>query len=165
MDSDYQLNPDNLQSEQEIVINAPIKKVWAYNLDLTNIPAYHPRVDKVDLISDQKSRGADVAYRCHLNDGKDTCIEKDVEVVPMQKIVTVLPEDTMGITDIFDDYVVVTRFTSLNEDTTKMEFCHYYSTKTLKKRLLNLIAKWKIARQSQNTLSEIKKAVEQRHSN
>src|SRR5699024_2478622 len=131
----------------------------------TNIPAYHPRVDKVDLISDQKSRGADVAYRCNLNDGKDTCIEKDVKVVPMQKIVTDLPEYTMGFNDKIDNYVIVTSFTSLNEYSTKMEFCHYYSTKTLKKRLLNLIAKWKIARQSQNTLSEIKKAVEQRHSN
>jgi uncharacterized membrane protein len=39
------------QSKQEVVINAPLEKVWDYNQDLSKIADYHPQVDKVDLIS------------------------------------------------------------------------------------------------------------------
>ena len=149
-----------LQSKQEVIINAPLEKVWEFNQDLTKIAEYHPRVDKVDLISDKAFREAGVAYQCHLSDGKNTCIEKDIEIIPMQKIVTILPEDTMGISKLLNDYVVETLFTRLDECRTKVEFHHYYSTKTLKVKLLNLIARAKIARESQDTLNAIKKAIE-----
>jgi hypothetical protein len=131
-----------------------------FNQDLTKIAEYHPRVDKVDLISGKAFREAGVAYQCHLSDGKNTCIEKDIEIIPMQKIVTILPEDTIGISKLLTDYVVETLFTKLDERTTKMEFYHFYSTKTLKVKLLNLIARTKIARESQVTLNAIKKAIE-----
>jgi hypothetical protein len=148
------------QSKQEVIINAPIEKVWEFNQDLTKIARYHPRVYKVDLISNQPFRGVDIAYRCHLSDGKNTCIEKDIEVIPMKKIVTILPEDTMGISKLLVDYVVETLFTSLDEQTTKMEFYHYYSSNTLKIKLLNLFARKKIARESKDTLNAIKKVIE-----
>lgn len=149
-----------LQSKQEVTINAPLEKVWEFNQDLTKIAEYHPRVNKVDLISNKNFREVGVAYQCHLSDGKNTCIEKDIEIIPMKKIVTILPEDTMGLSKLLNDYVVETLFTKLDERTTKMEFYHYYSAKTLKIKLLNLIARRKIARESQDTLNAIKKAIE-----
>jgi Polyketide cyclase / dehydrase and lipid transport. len=149
-----------LQSQQEVTINTPLERVWEFNQDLTKIAEYHPRVDKVDLISGKAFREAGVAYQCHLSDGKNTCIEKDIEIIPMQKIATILPEDTMEISKLLTDYVVETLFTKLDERTTKMEFHHFYSTKTLKVKLLNLIARTKIARESQDTLNAIKKAIE-----
>ena len=76
------------QSRQEVVIHAPLQAVWDFNQDLTNIAVYHPRVERVDLISGKRERGKGVAYRCHLTDGKHTCVEKDLEVVPMERIVT-----------------------------------------------------------------------------
>jgi hypothetical protein len=66
------------QSRQEVIISAPLQKVWELGQDLTKIPQYHPRVNKVNLISGQSQRCAGVAYQCHLSDGKDTCIEKDL---------------------------------------------------------------------------------------
>jgi hypothetical protein len=48
----------------------------------------------------------------------------------------------------------------LDERNTKMEFYHFYSTKTLKTKLLNLIARRKIGRESQDTLNAIKMAIE-----
>ena len=131
-----------------------------FNLDLTNIAAYHPRVEWVELISGKRERGAGVAYRCHLKDGKNTCVEKDLEVVPMERIVTALPEDTMGITNILPDYLVEARLTPLAENETKVEFSHYYSTKSLKAKLFNLIAKKKIARDAQDTLEAMKRTIE-----
>jgi hypothetical protein len=149
------------QSRQEVVIHAPLLAVWEFNQDLTNIAAYHPRVKRVDLISGKRQRGQGVAYMCYLKDGKNTCVEKDLEVVPMERIVTALPEDTMGITKMLPDYLVEARLTPLAENETKVEFSHYYSTKSVKARFFNVIAKKKIARESQDTLNAMKRAIEQ----
>ncbi len=112
------------RSKQSVTIHAPLETVWAYTMDLTNIPEFHPRVSNVDLLSGSAARGAGVSYRCHLSGGKPHplaksarrvgreawCIEKDIEIVPLEKIVTVLPDDTFGISKILNDYRVETTF-------------------------------------------------------
>jgi hypothetical protein len=148
------------RSKQEVIINAPLETVWAFNMDLTKIPTFHPRVHKVDLLPGKAHREAGVAYQCHILGGKHTCVEKDIEVVPMEKIVTVLPEDTIGISKIFTDYVVESTLKKISESSTKIEISHYYSTKTFRAKLLNLIAKRKFARETQAMLNAMKGAVE-----
>lgn len=150
------------QSRQEVVIHASLQTVWEFNQDLTKIAAYHPRVERVDLISGKSRREQGVAYRCHLKDGKNTCVEKDIEVVPMERIVTALPEDTMGITKMLPDYIVEARLTPLAENETKVEFRHYYSTKSLRAKIFNIIAKRSIAKDSQSTLEAIKSTIEKK---
>jgi len=129
-------------------------------MDLTRIPEFHPRVVKVELIDGKACREPGVSYRCHLSGGKHSCVEKDIEIVPLQKIVTVLPEDTFGISRILSDYVVETTFQKLGGASTKVEISHYYSTASLKAKLLNLIAKRKLARDTQATLNAAKAAIE-----
>lgn len=153
------------RSKQEVLIDAPIEAVWAFGMDLTKIPEFHPRVSKVDLIDGKKLREAGVSYQCHLSGGKHTCIEKDIEIVPLEKIVTVLPHDTFGISKILSDYTVETTLQRLGDSSTKIEISHYYSTPTLKAKLLNLVAKGKIARETRATLTAMKAAIEAaRHS-
>ena len=129
-------------------------------MDLRRISEFHPRVWKVDLISGKASREAGVAYQCHLIGGKHTCVEKDIEIVPMEKIVTILPEDSFGISKILSDYTVETRLQRLGDFATGVGISHFYSTKTLKAWLLNLIARRKIARDTQAMLNAMKAAVE-----
>ena len=148
------------QSKQSVIINAPLEKVWEFSQDLSRIAEYHPRVNKVDLISGKQFREAGVAYQCHLSDGKNTCIEKDIEIVPMEKIVTVLPSDTMGLTKLLPDYVVETIFKKIDDKTTKVEISHFYSSSKWKVWLLNFIIKRKIAREIQDTLNAMKKSIE-----
>jgi hypothetical protein len=78
----------------------------------------------------------------------------------MQKIVTVLPEDTFGVSKILPDYVVETTVHRVGQSSTKIEISHYYSTPTLKAKLLNLVARRKIARETQDTLNGMKAAIE-----
>jgi hypothetical protein len=85
------------RSKQEVIINAPLETVWEFNMDITKIPTFHPRVVKVELLSGKALREPGVSYRCYLSGGKHMCVEKDIEIVPMQKLVTVLPEDSFGI--------------------------------------------------------------------
>jgi hypothetical protein len=155
------MNPP-FRSKQEVIINAPLETVWEFGMDITRIPAFHPRVVKVELLSGKARREPGVSYRCHLSGGKHTCVEKDIEIIPMQKIVTVLQEDTFGISKILADYVVETTVHRIGQSSTKMEISHYYSTPTLKAKLLNLIARRKIARDAQATLNGIKAAIEER---
>jgi len=155
------MNPP-FRSKQEVVINAPLETVWEFGMDITRIPAFHPRVVKVELLSGKARREPGVSYRCHLAGGKHTCVEKDIEIIPMQKIVTVLPEDTFGISKILPDYVVETTVHRIGQSSTKMEISHYYSTRTLKAKLLNLVARRKIARDAQAALNGIKAAIEER---
>ena len=148
------------RSKQEVIIHAPLEAVWAFNMDLTKIPEFHPRVFKVDLIDGKKFREAGVSYQCHLSGGKHTCIEKDIEIVPLEKIVTILPEDTFGITKILSDYTVETTFQKLGDSSTKVEISHYYSTPTLKAKFLNLVVKGKIGRETHATLKAAKGVIE-----
>src|SRR5437764_14848574 len=148
------------QSRQEVVIHAPLQAVWEFGQDLTNIAVCQPRVKRVDLISGKRERGNGVAYRCYLKDGKNTCVEKDLEVVPMERIVTALPEDTMGITKMLPDYLVEARLTPVASHETQVAFSHYYSTASLKAKVFNVIAKRKIARDAQSTLHAMKRTIE-----
>ena len=44
------------RSKQEVIINAPLETVWEFNMDITKIPAFHPRVVKVELLSGKSPR-------------------------------------------------------------------------------------------------------------
>jgi hypothetical protein len=151
------------QSRQSVTINAPLEKVWAFGLDLSRIPTYHPRVNKVDLISGKQFRDAGVVYQCHLSDGKNTCTEKDIEIIPMEKIVTIFPSDTMGLTKLLPDYVVETALKKIDDQTTQIEISHFYSSSKLKVWLLNFIIKRKVERETAETLKAAKKSVEDEH--
>ena len=148
------------QSKQSVIINAPLDKVWEFNQDLSKIAQYHPRVNKVDLISDKQFREAGVAYQCHLSDGTNTCIEKDIEIIPKEKIVTVFLADTMGLAKLLPDYVVESTLKKIDDHTTKAEISHYYSSSKLKVWLLNFIIKGKVARETTDTLNALKKVIE-----
>jgi hypothetical protein len=155
-----ELMKPKFQSKQAVIINAPLKKVWEFNQDLSKIAQYHPRVDKVDLISGKQFREAGVAYQCHITGGKDTCIEKDIEIVPMEKIVTVFLSDTMGLTKLLPDYIVESSVARIDDNTTRIEIAHYYSSSKLKVWLLNFFIKRKVAKETQDTLNAMKRVVE-----
>lgn len=148
------------RSRQSVVIYASPERVWAFNMDLRKIPEFHPRVIKVDLISGSAFRDTGVAYQCHLAGGKHTCVEKDIEIVPMEKIVTILPKDSFGISKVLSDYHVETNLHRLRENSTEVEINHYYSTRTFRSKLLNLIARGKIARDTEAMLKAMKAAIE-----
>lgn len=148
------------RSKQEVIIDAPLEAVWSFSMGLTKIPEFHPRVFKVDLIDGKAFREPGVSYQCHLSGGKHTCIERDIEIVPLEKIVTVLPEDTFGISRILSDYTAETTFQKLGDSSTRVQISHCYSTTSLEAKLLNLIAKGRIARETQATLNAAKAAIE-----
>ena len=153
-----------LRSRQSVTIDAPPEVVWEYNADLGRIAEFHPRVDRVELIDGQSRRAAGVGYKCHLRGGRHTCLERDVEVVPMERIVTTLPEDSFGVARLLPDYRVETTLERVGAGRTRVEFRHYYSIRGWKAWLFHWVAGRRIARESQGTLNAMKQAIENRAS-
>ncbi len=81
----------------------------------------------------------------------------------MNKIVTVLPSDTMGLTKLLPDYVVETTFENVKDHTTKLIISHFYSSSKLKVWFLNFFIKRKVAGETIDTLNTIKKSIEDGH--
>jgi hypothetical protein len=150
----------SFRSRQVVLIEAPLAEVWEFNLDLSRIAQYHPRVDKVDLVDGTSRRGAGVAYQCHLKGSRHTCTERDVEVVPMERIVTEFVTDSFGISRLLPDYRVVSSVAAEGNSRTRVEFAHFYSTNSLKAKLFHWIAGRRIAKESQETLNAMKAAIE-----
>jgi hypothetical protein len=155
-----QLMRPPFQSRQEVIINAPLEKVWVFNQDLSKIATFHPRVDKVSFISGKQFREEGVSYQCHITGGKHSCIEKDIEIVPMVKIITVFTSDTMGLTKLLPDYMVESSVARIDANTTRVTIAHYYSSSKWKVKLLNFYIKRKVARETQETLHAMKIAIE-----
>jgi len=148
------------QCKQSVIIDASVETVWEFNQDLLKIANYHPRVSKVRLISGKRYREAGVSYECNLSDGKNTCIEKDIEIIPMQKIVTVFPYDTMGLTKLLPDYIVESTLRKIGDNKTEVVISHFYSSSKLKVWLLNFIVRRKIARETADMLKAMKRVIE-----
>ena len=129
-------------------------------MDLSRIPSYHPRVDKVDLISGKQFREAGASYQCNLSDGKNTCVEKDIEIIPMEKVVTIFLSDTMGLTKLLPGYIVETTLKQIDTHRTQVNISHFYSSSKWKVRLLNIFIKWKVGKETREMLESMKKAIE-----
>ena len=149
-----------LRSWQSVIIDAPLEFVWEYNSDLSRIADFHPRVDKVELIDGRPHRATWVSYKCHLRGGRHTCIERDVEVVPMERIVTALVEDSFGVARLLPDYRVESTLNREGVGRTRVDFRHYYPIRGWKARLFHWFAGRRIAKESQATLNAMKRAIE-----
>ena len=64
------------------------------------------------------------------------------------------------ISKILSDYGVETTFQALSDRSTKVEISQYYSTTTLRAKILNLVVKGKIARETQATSHAAKATIE-----
>jgi uncharacterized protein YndB with AHSA1/START domain len=153
---------EQLRSEKEVTIDVPLEAVWDYLMDISKIPEFHPRVSRVDLISGAAQKAKGVEYRCIITEGrgKGTCVEKVIDVVPDTSFVTTIASDSWGLSQLFDSYVVDTHIARVDESRTRVTIKQYFATRTLKSKLIALIAKPKLNRQTADTLRGIKQGVE-----
>jgi hypothetical protein len=111
-----------IQSTSSVLIQAPLDKVWDFNMDITMIERYHPRTETVTYLSSKTIREAGVAYQCNILQGeeKGSCVEQVTEVVPYKQFTTIIPSDTWGLSDLFGQIEAVTLFEKIDEHTTRM---------------------------------------------
>jgi ligand-binding SRPBCC domain-containing protein len=151
-----------IQAIANVIINAPLENVWAFNMDITKLEKYHPRTDEVTYLSGKTIREPGVEYQCNVYQGdeKGSCVERITEVIPMQQFTTALPTDTWGLSDLFENIEAVTRFEALSQQSTRMtiEISFSACTETAIKMLPFAIEKFNT--QTLETLEAIKEMIE-----
>jgi uncharacterized protein YndB with AHSA1/START domain len=100
------------RGRQTVTIQAPRAQVWEYVMDPAKIAEYNPRVARVEPGSGDGRRAAGVSYQCQVVGG-GCCTEEDVEIVPIERVVTPVAHDTLGISALLKDYTVETTLTSI----------------------------------------------------
>jgi Polyketide cyclase / dehydrase and lipid transport len=147
----------------EIVVEAPLERVWEIAEDITLIPQYHPEVDKVDLIAGQAKRSVGVKYQCNILEGRRTgsCIEEVVAYEPERMVATAMVSDTWGIDRMLADFRVETTVSLRTERSTILKFEAFYKPVALKYRLLNtLFLRRALRRRSLAVMNGIKRFAE-----
>src|SRR5215831_10964347 len=112
----------------EIVVDAPLKRVWEIAEDLTLIPQYHPEVDKVDLIAGQAKRTLGTKYQCNILQGPraGSCVEEVVAYETERMLTTRMVSDTWGIDRMLTDFRVEAIVSPRTETSTSLKFQAFY---------------------------------------
>ena len=132
----------NLQWEVKLSINAPVEKVWDATQDISLISAYHPEVEKVELLSGNAKRAPGVEYRCIIPEGRPrsgSCVERVIENVKNEKTTILAVEDTWGLSEMLKDYISEVTFEKKDENTTILHLLGYYEPIGLKVRVMNIL--------------------------
>ncbi len=128
------------QWKVEIRVNAPLEEVWEAIDDLTLIPKYHPEVRHVEYLSGQTKRAPGVRYKCIVPEGrKRWCVEEVVEHIPNRKTTVAFPEDSMGMSRMFDDFLAEVSVAPGEGNTTLVQLSAYYVPLGFKVRLMNFL--------------------------
>ncbi len=124
----------------EVHVNAPLEEVWEAIDDLTLIPRYHPEVRHVEYLSGQTKRAPGVRYKCIIPEGrKGWCVEEVVEHIPNRKTTVAFPEDSMGMSRMFDDFLAEVSVAPGEGNTTLVQLSAYYVPLGFKVRLMNFL--------------------------
>jgi len=153
-----------LQWTVEIVVDAPLKRVWEVADNITLIPQYHPEVDKVDLIAGQAKHSLGARYQCHILEGRraGSCVEEVVACEPERMLATRMVSDTWGIDRMLTGFRVEATVSRRTETSTILKFQAFYEPVGLKNRVLNaLVLRRALRRRSLAVMNGIKRVAEE----
>jgi len=148
----------------EILVDAPLKRVWEVAEDITLIPQYHPEVDKVDLIAGQAKRSLGTKYQCNILEGRraGSCVEEVVACEPERMLATRMVSDTWGIDRMLTGFRVEATVSRRTETSTILKFQAFYEPVGLKNRVLNaLVLRRALRRRSLAVMNGIKRVAEE----
>ena len=148
-----------LQARNEAVINAPISSVWAIITDIKLLDKINPGVITATGRMDKQGE----TRTCEMeNRGKrGTMTEKLVELVPEQKTVWTIENDSMGMGKMLKDPKFCFYLEKINDTQTKIINESYYEPANLMVRIMNaLMMKKKMSEIQGKILSNIKTIAE-----
>jgi hypothetical protein len=143
------------QSRVQISVLASAGTVWNIIDDISLIPAYHPEVGRVDLISGKSKRAAGVRYQCSILEGrKGTCIEEVVAYVPIRKISTAMYSDSWGLEKMFAHFVVDTTLEPIDDDSCTLRLEAYYDPVGVWNAVMNVLVLRRVFRKRSLSVME-----------
>ncbi len=148
-----------LQARNETIVNAPVTSVWAIITDITVLHKINPGVIKASGRMDKQGE----TRTCEMdNKGrKGTMTEKLIELVPEQKTVWAIENDTMGMKKMLHDTRFCFYLEKLADNKTKLVNESYYVPATLVGKIMNaLMMKKMMGNMQEQILSNIKSLAE-----
>ncbi|HMS66628.1 MAG TPA: SRPBCC family protein [Saprospiraceae bacterium] len=148
-----------LQARNEAIINAPIGSVWAIITDIHLLQKVNPGVLKVSGRMDRQGE----TRTCEMKNGGKigTMTEKLIELVPEQKTVWAIENDTMGISKMLKETRFCFYLEKLGDSKTKITNESYYDPANLMVKIMNtLMMKRKMGQIQAQILSNIKSIAE-----
>ena len=148
-----------LQARNEAIVSAPVSSVWAIITDINLLHKINPGVIKATGRMDKQGE----TRTCEMdNKGrKGTMTEKLIELVPEQKTVWAIENDTMGMSKMLKDPRFCFYLEKLGDSKTKIINESYYEPATFVAKIMNVLMMKKMMRKIQSQiLSNIKSIAE-----
>jgi len=148
-----------LQARNEAIVNAPVSNVWAIITDINILHKINPGVTKATGRMDKQGE----TRTCEMdNKGrKGTMTEKLIELVPEQKTVWAIENDTMGMSKMLKDPRFCFYLEKLGDSKTKIINESYYEPATFMAKIVNALMMKKMMGKIQGQiLSNIKSMAE-----
>jgi hypothetical protein len=148
-----------LQARNETIINAPISSVWSILTDINVLHKINPGVIKATGRMDKQGE----TRTCEMENGgrKGTMTEKLIELVPEQKTVWAIENDSMGMGKMLIDPRFCFHLEKLDENKTRVINESYYQPANFMVKIMNaLIMKKKMNQIQEQILSNIKSLAE-----
>lgn len=144
-----------LQARNEIMINAPVSKVWSVITDINLLPKINPGVITAKGTMDKQGG----IRTCEMdNKGrKGTMTERLIELVPEKKTVWTIEEDSMGMKKMLSGTRFCFYLDKQGEGQTKLINESYYLPNSLMGKIMNvLMMKNMMSKIQQQILDNIK---------
>lgn len=148
-----------LQARNEMLVQAPVEKVWAIITDIQLLPRVNPGVVKATGRMDQLGE----TRTCEMDNGgrKGTMTEKLIEFEPGVKTVWAIEHDTMGMKKMLNDTRFCFYLEKVGDHETRVINESYYQPATLMAKLMNvLMMKRMMGKIQQKILGNIKMLAE-----
>jgi carbon monoxide dehydrogenase subunit G len=126
-----------LQARNEILINAPISKVWSVITDINLLPKINPGV--VSVKGAMNTQGELRTCEMDNKGRKGTMTERLIELIPEQKTVWTIEEDSMGMKKMLSGTRFCFYLEKQNDNQTKLINESYYAPVGFMAKIMNMI--------------------------
>lgn len=148
-----------LQARNEAIVNAPVSSVWAIITDINLLHKINPGVIKATGRMDKQGE----TRTCEMdnNGRKGTMTEKLIELIPEQKTVWAIENDSMGMSKMLNDTRFCFYLEKIGDRKTKIINESYYEPATFMAKIMNaLMTKKMMGKIQSQILSNIKSIAE-----
>jgi uncharacterized membrane protein len=152
-----------LQWQADLIIAAPLEKIWAAVDDLSLIPHYHPVVRRVEFPSGVSRRAPGVEYKCIVPTGprRGWCVEKVLDHTPLRSTTVGFTDDSWGLSKLIRDFVTEVSVEPRAEAETQVILRGFYTPKGWWGAVLNaLVIRRHMRKRADDTLRGFKRLLE-----
>jgi len=150
-----------LQARNDMMVNAPIKKIWAIITDIDFLPKINPGVIKAIGRMDKQGE----TRTCEFNRGGkiQTMTERLIELEPEKKTVWTIRNDTMGMSKMLKETRFCFYLERLGDNLTKLTNESYYQPANIIATIMNALAMKRKMRQIQEQILANIKALAEKY--